>query len=81
MTKKVLCASCDVHCQVSAEVPESGLLKDVRVKAQNPAKFKANICMKGINAPLGLGHEKRILHPLKRSSTICTANTGPKISS
>jgi len=66
MSKKVLCASCDVHCQVSAEAPISGLLKDVKVKAQNPEKFKANICIKGINAPLGLNHEKRILHPLKR---------------
>lgn len=66
MAKHVLCASCDVHCQVSAEVPESGDLLDVKVKAQDPRKYRANICVKGINAPLGLAHEKRVLKPLKR---------------
>ncbi|MBL4739685.1 MAG: molybdopterin-dependent oxidoreductase [Sneathiella sp.] len=47
-------------------MPDTGLVKDVKVRAQNPAKYKANICIKGIHAPLGLSHEKRITHPLKR---------------
>lgn len=66
MTKHVLCASCDVHCQVSVETPASGDMKDVKVKAMDPGKFRANICIKGINAPEGFNHKNRILKPLKR---------------
>ena len=29
MTKTVLCASCDVNCMVSVEVPESGAIKEL----------------------------------------------------
>ncbi len=66
MANHVLCASCDVHCQVSVETPASGKMEDVRVKPADPRKFRANICIKGINAPKGFLHEKRITKPLKR---------------
>ncbi|MCG8492311.1 MAG: molybdopterin-dependent oxidoreductase, partial [Sneathiellales bacterium] len=66
MGKHVLCASCDVHCQVSVETPASGDMKDVKVKAMDPGKFRANICIKGINAPQGFDHKNRVLKPLKR---------------
>lgn len=64
--RRVLCSGCDIYCQVSAEVPETGLVGDVRVKALDPRPLRANICIKGVHAPAGLGHPNRVLHPLKR---------------
>lgn len=64
--KVTLCSGCDVYCQVHAEVPVSGQIKDVRVKATDPRPLRANICMKGVHAPEGLSHPNRIVHPLKR---------------
>ena len=66
MRKNVMCASCDIQCMVAAEVPESGLVVDVKVKALDPRPKYADICIKGIHAPSGLAHEKRIMKPLKR---------------
>lgn len=67
MSKQVTCASCDIHCMLSASVPESGNVGDVKLKAMDPRPFHADICVKGVNAPLGLAHEKRVLHPLRRA--------------
>jgi acetylene hydratase len=61
--KRVLCASCDIYCHVGVEV-EDGTVK--RVKALDKRKWRANICMKGVHAPEGFAHPKRILKPLKR---------------
>lgn len=66
MTKHTICANCDIQCMVSAEAPESGLVRDVKVKAMDPRPLHADICIKGINAPGGFDHEKRVLHPLRR---------------
>ncbi|WP_109478231.1 molybdopterin-dependent oxidoreductase [Paraburkholderia sp. C35] len=65
-TKRTLCSSCDIYCQVETEVPESGLVKDVRVKALDTRPLRANICMKGVHAPEGFSHPDRVIHPLKR---------------
>jgi anaerobic selenocysteine-containing dehydrogenase len=65
--RRVLCSGCDIYCQVVAEVPESGLVGEVRVKALDPRPLKANICIKGVHAPAGFSHAQRVLHPLKRS--------------
>jgi anaerobic selenocysteine-containing dehydrogenase len=65
--RRVLCSGCDIYCQVLAEVPASGLVGDVRVKALDPRPLKANICMKGVHAPSGFAHPNRMLHPLKRT--------------
>lgn len=65
-TRRVLCSSCDIYCQVLAEAPASGLVGDVRVKAIDPRPLRANICMKGVHAPQGFSHAARVLHPLKR---------------
>ena len=61
--KRVLCSSCDIYCQVIAEVGESGT---VRIKAADPRPLRANICMKGVHAPEGFDHKDRIRHPLRR---------------
>ena len=61
--KKVICASCDIACNVVAEVEDGRVLR-VR-HSDNPA-FKDNICMKGVHAPKGFAHKDRVLHPLKR---------------
>ncbi len=65
--KRALCSGCDIYCQVLAEVPESGLVGDVRVKAMDLRPLKANICMKGVHAPAGFSHPNRVLYPLKRT--------------
>lgn len=65
--RRTLCSGCDIYCQVLAEVPESGRVGDVRVKALDPRPLKANICIKGVHAPAGFAHPQRVLHPLKRS--------------
>jgi anaerobic selenocysteine-containing dehydrogenase len=64
--KRTLCSGCDIYCQVAAEVPESGLIGDVRLKAMDPRPLRANICMKGVYAPTGFAHPDRVLYPLKR---------------
>lgn len=63
---RALCSVCDIYCQVITEVPESGRVGDVVVKAADPRPLRANICMKGANSPTGLSHPNRVLHPLKR---------------
>lgn len=62
-SKRVLCASCDIYCHVDVEV-DDGQVK--RIKALDTRKWRSNICMKGVHAPEGFAHSKRILHPLKR---------------
>ncbi|WP_233839219.1 molybdopterin-containing oxidoreductase family protein [Paraburkholderia sp. ZP32-5] len=64
--KRVLCSGCDTYCQVHAEVPESGLVGDVKVRAIDPRPLRANICMKAVYAPVGFSHAGRVLYPLKR---------------
>jgi anaerobic selenocysteine-containing dehydrogenase len=63
LQKRVLCSSCDIYCQVIAEVGEGGT---VRIKAADPRPLRANICMKGVHAPEGFDHKDRIRHPLRR---------------
>lgn len=66
-TKHAICASCDIQCTVKVEVPDSGLIDDVKVKAMDPRPFHADICIKGIHAPSGFSHERRVVKPLKRA--------------
>ncbi len=61
--KRVLCSSCDIYCQVLAEVSDGGA---ARIKATDNAPFRANICMKGVHAPEGFLHPDRIRFPLRR---------------
>ncbi len=61
--KSVLCASCDISCQLVAEVRDGRV---VRVRASDNPILRDNICMKGIYAPKGFAHPDRILHPLRR---------------
>jgi len=61
--KRVLCSSCDIYCQVIAEVSDNGT---ARIKATDNAPFRANICMKGVHAPEGFGHPDRVRFPLRR---------------
>src|SRR5712671_4581397 len=61
--KRVLCSSCDIYCQVLAEVSYNGA---ARIKATDNAPFRANICMKGVHAPEGFLHPDRIRFPLRR---------------
>jgi len=61
--KRVLCSSCDIYCQVIAEVSANGT---ARIKATDNAPFRANICMKGVHAPEGFGHPDRVRFPLRR---------------
>lgn len=67
MPKQVMCATCDIYCMVHAETPESGKVEDVKIKAMDPRPLHADICMKGIAAPIGLSHKKRITKPLRRT--------------
>ena len=62
-SKRVLCSSCDIYCQVQVDV-DGGRV--VRVKAVDPRPLRSNICMKGVHAPSGFAHPDRVLHPLKR---------------
>ncbi len=64
---QAICASCDIQCQLKVEVPDSGLVGDVRPKPQNPRPLHADICMKGVQAPASFSHERRVLKPLRRS--------------
>jgi anaerobic selenocysteine-containing dehydrogenase len=65
--RRVLCSGCDIYCQVLAEVPQSGRVGEVRVKALDPRPLRANICIKGVHAPAGFAHPNRVLYPLKRT--------------
>ncbi len=63
VTRKALCASCDIACSVVTEVQQGRV---VRVRSSDNPIFRDNICMKGIVAPKGFAHPDRIRHPLKR---------------
>ena len=63
-SKRVLCSSCDIYCQVRVDVEDGRV---VRVKALDPRPLRSNICMKGVHAPSGFAHPDRVLHPLKRT--------------
>ncbi|WP_454743274.1 molybdopterin-containing oxidoreductase family protein [Cupriavidus necator] len=65
--KRALCSGCDIYCQVHAEVPASGRVEDVRVKAIDSRPLRANICMKGVHSPEGFSHPNRVLYPLRRA--------------
>ena len=64
--KTVVCASCDIACQLRAEV-DAGRV--VRVKSHPNPLLRDDICMKGIYAPKAFAHPDRILHPLRRKGT------------
>lgn len=61
--RTVVCASCDIACQLRAEV-RSGRV--TRVKSHPNPLLRDNICMKGIYAPKAFAHPDRLLHPLRR---------------
>ncbi len=61
--KTVVCASCDIGCQLHAEVTAGQVTK---VKAHSNPILRDNICMKGIYAPKAFAHPDRLRHPLKR---------------
>ena len=62
-TKRTLCATCDVSCNVVTEVKKGRV---VRVRSSDNPIFRDNICMKGIVAPKAFAHPNRLMHPLKR---------------
>ena len=62
-TKSVICASCDIACQLVAEV-RSGRV--VKIRASDNPVMRDNICMKGIYAPKSFAHPDRVLYPLRR---------------
>jgi anaerobic selenocysteine-containing dehydrogenase len=62
-TKRTICQSCDIACNVVSEVKQGRV---VRVRSSDNPIFKDNICMKAIVAPKGFANPTRILHPLKR---------------
>ena len=61
--KSVICASCDIGCQLIAEVRDGRV---ARVRASDNPIMRDNICMKGIYAPKSFAHPQRLLHPLRR---------------
>ncbi len=61
--KTVLCASCDIACQLRAEITDGRVTK---IKSHYNPLLKDNICMKGIYAPKGFAHPDRVLYPQKR---------------
>lgn len=65
-TKNVVCSSCDILCMVKAQVPESGEVGDIRVTPQDPRKFHADLCMKGVHSPTAFANSGRVLNPLRR---------------
>lgn len=67
--RRTLFSGSDIYCQVSAEMSETGLFGDERVKALDPHPPKVNICIKGPHAPASLGHPNRVLCPLKLFGT------------
>ncbi len=62
-TKRTICATCDIACNVVTEVRKGRV---TRVRSSDNPIFRDNICMKGIIAPKAYAHPNRILHPLKR---------------
>ena len=62
-TRKMLCATCDIACNVVAEVKNERV---VRIRASDNPAFRDNICMKGVHAPKEFAHPNRVLHPLRR---------------
>ncbi|MEM7135190.1 MAG: molybdopterin-dependent oxidoreductase [Myxococcota bacterium] len=62
-TRRTLCATCDVSCNVVTEVKKGRV---VRVRSSDNPIFRDNICMKGIVAPKAFAHPNRLMHPLKR---------------
>lgn len=62
-TRRVLCSSCDIYCQVLVDVADGAVR---RVKAVDPRPLRANICMKGVHAPSGFAQASRIRQPLRR---------------
>ncbi|MDX2165898.1 MAG: molybdopterin-dependent oxidoreductase [Deltaproteobacteria bacterium] len=61
--KSVICASCDIGCQLTAEVRDGRV---TRVRASNNPLMRDNICMKGIYAPKSFAHPDRVRYPLRR---------------
>jgi anaerobic selenocysteine-containing dehydrogenase len=61
--KSVICASCDIGCQLIAEVRDGQVTK---VRSSNNPLMRDNICMKGIYAPKSFAHPDRIQYPLRR---------------
>lgn len=66
MQKRALCSGCDIYWQMTAEVPDSGDVGDVTVKALDLRPLRPKICMKGVRAPSGFAHSDRVLCPLRR---------------
>lgn len=62
-TRKMLCATCDIACNVVAEVKNERV---VRIRSSDNPAFRDNICMKGVAAPKGFAHPNRLMYPLKR---------------
>ncbi|MEP3423007.1 MAG: molybdopterin-dependent oxidoreductase [Erythrobacter sp.] len=62
-TKRVICASCDIACNVVAEVQKERV---TRIRSSDNPIFRDNICMKGIIAPKGFANPTRLMKPLKR---------------
>ena len=62
-TRKMLCATCDIACNVVAEVKDERV---VRIRSSDNPAFRDNICMKGVAAPKGFAHPNRLMYPLKR---------------
>ncbi len=60
--KHVLCSSCDIVCQLDAEVQEGR----VTVRAADPRPLHADICMKGVHSPSGFRDPERVLFPMRR---------------
>lgn len=60
--KHVLCSSCDIVCQLDAEVQEGR----VTVRAADPRPLHADICMKGVHSPSGFRDQERVLFPMRR---------------
>ncbi len=61
--KSVICASCDIGCQLIAEVRDGQVTK---VRSSNNPLMRDNICMKWIYAPKSFAHPDRIQYPLRR---------------
>ncbi len=61
--KQVICASCDIACQLIAKVEDGRV---VRVRSSRKKSQRENICIKGIYAPQNFASPHRLLHPLRR---------------
>lgn len=63
-TKYVVCTTCDIWCQLRAEVDEEGKLS--KIKQHDNPLFAKHICYKGAAAPDIHNHKERLKVPLKR---------------